>query len=277
MQNRLQAADIQNADGEARWILRERTGVEWGDILAAPDTVLPMDKIKDMNRDLTQRISGMPLSRLYGSREFWGLDFDLGEDTLDPRPDTEILIETTLAHYKNTPPKIFADLGAGTGCIGIVLLTEWPEARCVAVDRSESALKIACQNARKHHVDDRFMPICGNWLESVHCEFDLVVSNPPYIPNQDLQTLSKEVQYHDPILALDGGMDGLQAYRDIFLHLNTRLNSCGRVFMEIGFNQYESIMRLSEDSGFFVQDVHRDLSGWPRVVDIIRGDKVENN
>lgn len=269
----MQSADILSADLEARIILKERANIDWATILAKPEYILPMNQIKLMNRDMTKRIGGTPLSRLYGMREFWGMVFEIGPETLDPRPDTEIVVEVALSAYKNKPPEIFADLGTGTGCIAIALLSEWPSSRCIAIDASQGALEIAQKNARRHGVDDRMTVLNGNWLEPTDEIFDLIVSNPPYITNQDLKTLSKEVRNHDPILALDGGKDGLQAYRDIFLQAKSHLNSCGRMMVEIGFNQADDVMRLSQDSGFFVQDVHRDLSGWPRVVDIMCGDK----
>ncbi len=263
----------QSSDMDARIMLLNRAGVEWSDIIARPEASIDSKALKAIQSDLERRLAGEPLSRIYGTRGFWGLEFAISPETLDPRPDTEVLVEAALDRFSSCPPKTILDLGTGSGCILLSLLTEWPEARGVGVDISDGALAMAQKNAKAHGVLGRCAFHQGSWGGGIDEKFDLVVSNPPYISNQVIPTLSKEVQNHDPILALDGGADGLQAYRDIFSQLFELVNPCGKAFFEIGCDQEESVVRLAEESGFLDVHVHHDLAGLPRVVEISSGDK----
>lgn len=270
----LRSAGVDTPDLDARIILEERAGIEWSDIIGKGGEDIAPKYLVEIEVDVQRRISGEPLSRIYGKREFWGLEFELSSETLDPRPDTETLIEAVLSAYKGQkPPQTIIDLGTGTGCILISLLSEWPESTGIGVDKSEKAIETAEQNAENHELSSRVMFQKGDWWQGIEQKFDLIVSNPPYIKNQVIKTLSKEVQNHDPILALDGGNDGLDAYRQIFLQLSHRLNEGGKAFFEIGFDQEDDLMRLAEESRIRVKHVHRDLAGQPRVVEISSGDK----
>ncbi len=271
----LEGAHIDVPDLEARIILETRAQISWSDIIADGDRVVAPEPLKLIEGDMQRRIAGEPLSRIYGQREFWGLNFEISPDTLDPRPDTETLIEAALKAYPapETPPKTILDLGAGSGCILISLLSEWDEASGVGIDKSPEAIKTAQKNAISNNVADRSSFKTGDWGRGIDQKFDLIVSNPPYIANQIIKTLSKEVQNHDPILALDGGNDGLDAYRQIFSELSSLLNVGGRAFFEIGFDQEASVVRLAEESRIRVKHVHHDLAGQPRVVEIYSGDK----
>ncbi|MCB1531431.1 MAG: peptide chain release factor N(5)-glutamine methyltransferase [Alphaproteobacteria bacterium] len=271
---RLKAADIEAADLEARRILQERSGNEWSQIIAAPETLLTPQQLLNIEADVQRRLAGEPLSRIYGCREFWGMEFALSPDTLDPRPDTETLIEAVLKAYKDeSAPEAILDLGTGTGCILLALLKEFPQARGLGIDKAPGAVETAQKNAKHHDLDDRAAFQAGNWGDNLNDTFDLIVSNPPYITNQIIKTLSKEVQNHDPILALSGGNDGLDAYRQIFSQLFSLLKPAGKAFFEIGFDQEDDVARLAEESRIRVRHVHRDLAGQPRVVEISNGDK----
>ncbi len=267
------AAGISTADKDARIIIQHYTGYEWADIIARPDQIIAKGALKAIINDAQRRINGEPVSRIYGTREFWGLEFRICEDTLDPRPDTETLIEAALKHFKQKSPENILDLGTGSGCILIALLTEFQDARGIGIDKSSAALKTAIYNAENNGVGGRAQFYCGSWGQALDKKFDLIVSNPPYIPNQDIPNLSKEVQNHDPILALDGGKDGLNAYREIFKHINSHLKPNGIALFEIGYNQRSDVMRLAEKSGLSLRDVHHDLAGLARVVEISCGDK----
>ena len=264
---------IDVADLEARLILSRRADLGWADIIARPDMDISNKQLNNIESDVSERLKGMPLSRLYGEKQFWGLDFALSPETLDPRPDTEILVEQALKAFKAAPPITILDLGTGTGCILISLLSEWKQSRGVGVDVSSGALKTAQNNAKTHGVDARASFIQSDWFDSIEGKFDLIVSNPPYIAAEIIPNLSKEVKNHDPILALEGGHDGLQAYKKIFSSLKSHLNPHGKALLEIGFDQREDVARLAEESDFFVKDVHLDLAGKPRVVEISCGDK----
>lgn len=256
---------------EARIILEERAGVSWSSIIADGGKEIDENAYKAIQDDLETRLSGKPLSKIYGKKEFWGHEFIVNEHTLDPRPDSETLIELALKYYKDKePPKTILDLGTGTGCLLLTLLSEFKGARGVGIDVSEEALKVASQNAEALNLTDRVSFSQGKWAESVTDTFDLVISNPPYIASDVIPNLEKEVKIHDPILALDGGFDGLQAYEDIFSDLSRIIKDDGMALFEIGFDQGDEMMRLSKKYKIRIGNVHPDLAGNPRVVDIFK-------
>lgn len=256
---------------EARIILQERAGLSWASIIADPNRTIDEKAAQAIQNDLKQRIDGKPLSRIYGKREFWGLEFAINENTLDPRPDSETLIEATLAYYKDKPPpKTILDLGTGTGCLLLALLSEFKDAIGIGVDISESTVETAQNNAKSLNLDTRSTFIQGKWAESLDQKFDCIVSNPPYIASNVIPNLEKEVKNHDPMLALDGGIDGLQAYNDIFSDLLRIMNDDGIALFEIGFDQASQIERLSNKYEIRIGKLHHDLAGNPRVVDMFK-------
>jgi len=288
MKDALKEAGVETPALDARIIIEERGGFDWSDIVAKGETIEISDGLcEQMRLDTKERINGKPLSRIYNRREFWGMDFALCPDTLDPRPDTELIIELALKRFEGRkPPERILDLGTGSGCILISLLSEFPEARGVGIDLSEGALEMAQYNAGQNKCLDRVEFMHGSWWEAfgaqhgagniahnVQHKFDLIVSNPPYIANQVIPTLSDEVKNHDPILGLDGGADGLDAYKIILSRLKEHLFRDGITLLEIGYDQENDVMRLSKESRFALRTVHNDLAGNPRVVDISRGDK----
>ena len=265
------------SEADARYVLQKRTGITHAGLIGDSKQAIEPTILEQIQADLKQYNEGIPLSRLYGEREFWGMHFALSPNTLDPRPDTETLVEAVVKRFKENPPKSILDLGTGSGCILIALLCEFPEAKGVGIDLSEEALQTAKENAQKNYVGDRATFLQGNWTESIYESFDLVVSNPPYIAKSVIQNLDESVKNHDPILDLEGGEDGLQAYKEIFSDLFRVLNSGGRAFFEIGFDQEESTRRLSEESRFSVISTYADLAGHVRVLELMslnsNGDK----
>jgi release factor glutamine methyltransferase len=257
------------AAAEARLILQRRAGLDWATLIANPTLRVEKTLISNIFDDLQRLIAGEPLSRIYGTREFYGLEFALNAHTLDPRLDTELLVDLALERLKGIENPRVLDLGTGSGCILIAILHHIKDAQGVGIDLSHTALQAAKTNAARHGVAPRAQFICGNWAESIGAKFDLVVSNPPYIENQTLESLPNTVKNHDPILALAGGKDGLQAYRQIFLSLPKLLKPGGIALFEIGFDQEDSLTRLSKESRFLMQAVHRDWGGQPRVAEII--------
>ena len=255
-------------DLEARRIIEARTAYRWADIMAQPEAVIELQALALIESDMQRRIAGEPLSRIYGMREFWGREFALSPDTLDPRPETELIIELALKRFKGMSPARILDLGTGTGCILITLLAEFPDSTGVACDLSAGALATARENAARHGVESRAQFIESDWFSGVEGEFDLIVSNPPYIAESVIPTLAVEVKNHDPILALQGGEDGLQAYRQIFSKLFLHLKPAGIALFEIGFDQGEEVMRLSGESRIRQTRVHSDLAGLARVLEI---------
>ncbi len=261
------------SDNDARYVLRKRAGLEYSDLITKSDSHVDETALEAIESDIEQVIDGKPLSKIYGEREFWGLPFAVSEHTLDPRPDTETLIEAVLKSADREKPLSILDLGTGSGCILISLLHELPNARGVAADISEEALALARENAEKNGVFDRCEFIRSDWDENVNQAFDIVVSNPPYIRTDVIPELEDSVKKHDPILALDGGEDGLQAYKTIFSRLSKILKPGGKAYFEIGYDQSETVMRLSRESRFSNIESYADFAGHIRVLELWSDDR----
>jgi len=268
-------AGLPNADLDARVLIRESLVLSNEDFIVNEHEEINEGMHKRAQVFIQRRLLGEPVSKILGKREFWGLEFKVTADTLDPRPETELLVESVLQYARPDQIISILDLGTGTGCILISILHELPAAFGSAVDISPEALEIARHNASKHQVDDRIQFYEGSWFNPVPPKslFDFIVTNPPYIPNPDIESLNSEVKNHDPILALRGGDDGLNAYRSILSKIKNHLKPDGKAFFEIGFGQAEDITRLVDDSNATLSRVIPDLAGIPRVVEIVSGDK----
>ncbi|MFP4313257.1 MAG: peptide chain release factor N(5)-glutamine methyltransferase [Alphaproteobacteria bacterium] len=262
-------------DLESRRIIERRSDFTWSDIAAYPEKTIKQAQIDAIQSDLSERLRGKPLSKIYGVAEFYGREFITSEDVLDPRPESELIVDIAVDNYKTYPPERILDLGTGTGCLILSLLHVFPAAQGMAVDKSDRALSIARQNAEKHNLESRVRFIESDWWEGINVDerFDMIVSNPPYIQSKVIPDLLPEVREYDPILALDGGEDGLQAYKEIFSRLFSHLKPGGKALFEIGYDQGDEVARLGKESGFTVNQVHRDLAGLARVVEITNGDK----
>lgn len=215
-----------------------------------------------------RRLKGEPVSRIVGEKEFWGLSFKLNDATLVPRPETEMLVQRGLEIVGPLDHPKILDLGTGTGCIPISLLTEFSDLSAVAVDLSKEALDMARFNARRHEVIDRFTTLQGSWFDPVEPgeRFDLIISNPPYIESAAIETLMVEVRDHDPRLALDGGPDGLRPYRAIARDAAAHLTPEGVVLLEIGTGQGSGVTDIFAEAGFNAIEVEYDLAGHERMV-----------
>ncbi len=259
---------IENPDLEARLILKQALNVPDADFITGAEKNISMQESSAIESFVQRRLAGEPLSKIFGEKEFWGLRFKVTKDVLDPRPDTETLVEAALKRFAHNPPKTILDLGTGSGCILIALLHEWKDARGTGVDISPDALEVAEYNARSHGVADRCRFIRSDWDEKIHESFDLIVANPPYISSQDIPNLQPEVKNFDPILALDGGENGLDAYKSIVTTIKSRLNPHGKIFFEVGISQAESVMRLAVNAGLSVNESYIDLGGVTRILEI---------
>ncbi|BBK36240.1 release factor glutamine methyltransferase [Allostella sp. ATCC 35155] len=261
---RLAAAGLPEAAREARLILAHAAG-RAGEVVFARDVRLDAAAAARFGDAVDRRASREPLSRIVGQREFWSLPFALGPATLDPRPDTEVLVEGALRRLGRCDrPWRILDLGTGTGCIALALLSELPAATAVGVDRSPQAAALAHDNAVRLGLADRFAVIAGDWTQALSSRFDLIVSNPPYIVRESIPGLDPEVARHDPLLALDGGSDGLVAYRAIVPELAGLLAPDGIVGLEIGCDQAAAVTGLLTAAGFADVDRVTDLAGLDR-------------
>lgn len=284
---------FENPSLEARLLVSMATGARMEDFITNEQDNLTPAQLEKINDVTQRRLSGEPIARIAGVKEFWGLEFELSPATLIPRPDTETLVEAVLRYTKNDvipakagisknksqDPRLreddikILDLGTGTGCIPIALLTELPKAHATAVDISAEALQTAKRNAERHGVRDRFATVQSNWFEKIDSQFDIIISNPPYIESSAIESLQIEVRNHDPILALDGGESGFEAYKIILRDAKKYLTAHGRIFLEVGQGQVNGIAGIVESVGATLVSTHADLAGIERVVEIAYGDK----
>jgi release factor glutamine methyltransferase len=220
-----------------------------------------------------RRIAGEPVARILGEKEFWGLTFRLSRDTLVPRPDSETVVAAALAAVDETGGRDRAlrvlDLGTGTGALLIALLSELPKASGVGTDLAPGAIETARDNAGRLGLAERTEFRAGNWGDGLTGGFDLVVSNPPYVVSSEIEGLPVEVWAFDPYLALDGGPDGLAAYKAIIADLPRLLRENGRAFLEVGAGQAGQVQDFAAEAGFDSL-THADLAGIERVVELRR-------
>jgi release factor glutamine methyltransferase len=262
---RLREAGVDEPRRDARLLLADAMGVKHPALL---DPAVPLSEFAHsrFDRTVSRRAAREPVARIRGAREFWGLKFALAPDTLDPRPDTESLVEAALAAFPDSAPQRILDLGTGSGCILCALLHEWPEARGVGIDISAAAVETARANADRLGLGDRARFVVGDWNDALGERYDLVVSNPPYIRSADIAALAPEVSAFDPRRALDGGVDGLDAYRAITPLLPRLLTRDGVAAFELGLSQAEEVERLIAAARLDLVEVRPDLSGIPRAL-----------
>lgn len=262
---RLHAAGIDTARLDARLLLGDVLDAEVPELVAHPERPLAAAESERFRALIERRCRHQPVSQLLARREFWGLTFRVTADTLIPRPETEVVVEQALAGIPDrTRPLRILDLGTGTGCLLLTLLHELPQATGLAIDRSPGALAVARANAESLGLADRAEFRLGNWTEGLTESFDLVVSNPPYISTSDMERLAPEVARHEPHSALHGGWDGLDCYRAIARGLAGRLRPDGRLLLEIGSDQGDSVPAVFAAAGFTCTALHNDLAGLPR-------------
>jgi release factor glutamine methyltransferase len=264
----LREARIAAPELDARLLLCHATGLSHEACVAALNDPFAPDAAARFGAFVERRLEGEPVSRIIGIREFYGRSFRIDASTLDPRPDTETLVEAALGLVDREAPLSMLDLGTGSGCILITLLAELPRASGVGVDISLGALELARANAQSLGVGDRAAFLAGDWLDTVEGSFDLVVANPPYLSAADMAALAPEVRDHDPRAALDGGPDGLSAYRRIVPDLCKALRPGGFALFETGPDQAQAVSCLLAEAGLDVgegQHLWHDLAGRPRV------------
>ena len=213
-----------------------------------------------------RRLAREPIAYIVGHREFWGLEFEVTPAVLIPRPETELVIEEALAAFPHKPVvHTIIDVGTGSGCLAVILAIEFASATIVAIDSSAAALDIARQNAARHNVSERVALVHGDLLDDVQVSADLIVSNPPYVPDADAPTLQPEVARYEPACALYGGPDGLDVIRRLLAVAPARLAPEGRLIVEFGFGQESAVRDAALQSGWTTDRVRRDLQGIPRV------------
>ncbi|GGE23932.1 release factor glutamine methyltransferase [Primorskyibacter flagellatus] len=259
---RLELAGIAGAQRDVRYLMAHVMGLERDRLSILMSEVIdpePFDRFASM---VEKRMQGVPVSRIIGERLFYGRRFKVADAVLDPRPETEVLVEAAL----DAPFTRLLDLGTGSGCIAVTLLAEREQVTGMAGDLSDAALAVAGENAARHGVSDRLTLVQSDWYGATPGNFDLVVSNPPYIAEAEMQGLSVEVRDHDPRMALTDGGDGLSAYRAITAGINAVLSPGGRLLVEIGPTQGGAVSALFRGAGLEDVRVLPDLDGRDRVV-----------
>lgn len=262
---RLEAAGVEAARREARLLLAQALGMSASEVFARPERLLTADEEVAAGALLERRLAGEPLSRIRGEREFWSLPFLLSPETLDPRPDSEILVEAVLRALPNRQARLsLLDFGTGSGCLLLALLSELPAASGRGVDISPEAVETAGENARRLGLSERAVFSKGDWGEGLEGPFDIVLSNPPYIASAEIETLEPAVRLFDPLRGLDGGEDGLAAYRTLLPQARRLLKPEGLLALEMGWEQEAALTKLLKQEGFSRPSLHRDLAGRPR-------------
>ncbi len=262
---KLKAAGVEGARRDARILLTAVLGLESNANI--PDAPLTGAQARKFAAMIARRAKRWPVSRILGKRDFWTLTLKLNKDTLDPRPDSETVVETVLAHLGDRAGAYrILDLGAGTGCLLLALLSELPNATGLGVDIAPGAVTAARANASAAGLARRARFATGNWCEGLRGSFDVIVTNPPYIRKRDIPRLDPEVARFDPRRALDGGRDGLAAYRAILKGLPRRLAPGALVAFELGKGQARAVAGLLKTQGLQVLETRRDLGGIERCI-----------
>jgi len=262
---RLRAAGVDSPRREARLLLAHALGVTQEDLIAKDIGEPGADALARFETALARRAAREPLAYILGRREFWSLDFAVGPEVLVPRPESEALIEEAFRRFplRDAPLRVL-DLGTGSGCLLLAFLSERPKARGVGADISPAALAIATKNAAALGLDNRSRFVRSDWTKNISGSFDAIFINPPYIAEQELSGLEPEVARYEPRHALEGGKDGLAAYRTISGSLGRHLKPNGWVFLEIGEGQAPSVTDVLAETRLKIEGTVYDLTGIPR-------------
>ena len=248
---------------DARILMAYTLGIPPETLATALSHTVTPTQVAQFEHAIHRRATHMPVSHIIGKRAFWKHEFRVTPDVLDPRPETETLVELAL---QGPTPSTILDLGTGSGCILLSLLAGLPETTGIGTDLSEAALKIATENAETLGVSNRATFKTSDWFTTVEGQFDLIVSNPPYITEAEMDQLSPDVREYEPHLALTPGGDGLAAYQTIAQNLQKHLAPQGRAFFEIGKDQGPAVQAIMMETGIGPVTIHHDLSGHPRIV-----------
>lgn len=266
----LRQAGISEARRDAATLLAHLIGRDSTFLITHAERELASSDVARYRSFLERRAAGEPLQYIVGHQEFFNLDFTVTPDVLIPRPDTELLVETALDLLGATGEgQSICDVGTGTGCIAISILHERPRVRGVAIDISQPALKVAAGNAARHGVSERLQFVAADALSALEpsrARFTLIASNPPYVTEEAMPHLQREVREHEPRVALTPGGDGLGMIRRLLTDAPRFLSSGGHLLLEIGFDQHEAVHHMIDTQVWTLLDIHKDIQGIPRTV-----------
>ncbi|HEY0377915.1 MAG TPA: peptide chain release factor N(5)-glutamine methyltransferase [Pyrinomonadaceae bacterium] len=266
----LRRAGVPEARREAASLLEHVTGRDRTFLITSAETALAPEEVSRLRALVERRAAGEPLQYITGHQEFYKLDFEVTPDVLIPRPETELLVETALDLLdERGGPALILDVGTGSGCVAVSLLHEQDAARAVGVDISPPALRVAARNAARAGVRERLLLVASdglNALDARRARFEMIVSNPPYIAEDAIIGLQREVRDHEPRVALTPGGDGLRVIRALIDEAPRYLDAGGHLLMEIGFDQHGAVEKLIDPRVWRLLDIHKDLQGIPRTV-----------
>lgn len=255
----LRKADIISYQIDAEILLMHLLNISKTELICNLNRKVKQSDYNSYQLLLEQRLAYKPISQIIGLREFYGREFIVSNKVLDPRPDSETLIDVSRKFYNKSSNIKILDLGCGSGVLGLTLLAELPNSKAIAVDISRDALNIARRNAKYLNLEKLCQFVQSNWYENITGKFDLIISNPPYIPSSDIPNLQKEIFLHEPHNALDGGDDGLDCYREIACKSSNFLNENGKIILEIGIGQENDIKNIFQEYGFYLEYSEKDL------------------
>ncbi len=255
---------------DVRFLATETTGLSSLELATKPHLPVSDEAVDRLRSMISRRARGEPVHRILGYREFYGLRLALSQATLEPRPDTETLVDLVLPKVRDAVKAHggceILDLGTGTGAIALALLNQTEGTSAVATDISPEALVTMQENVRRHGLGDRLETLLSNWFERIDRRFHIIVANPPYVANEEIEKLEAEVRNYDPMLALDGGLDGLEAYRQIAAGARAHLHAGGCIGVEIGFGQRPAVTAIFNRAGFRQTACSADLGGRDRAL-----------
>lgn len=272
----LRAADVPDAMIDARILAAAAFELSREEMLLEPHRAVGRDAETRFRAMIDRRCTREPVARILGSREFRSLEFGLGTETLEPRPDSEAVVEMAVAYGRAFPGIVrILDLGTGTGCLLLSVLNELPQAAGVGSDIAGGAIETASQNAQSLGLADRARFVRTHWTDGIEGPFDLILSNPPYITTAEIAGLAPEVAAYDPAAALDGGADGLNAYRALAPRISALLSPSGVAVLEIGAGQQDDVIPVFEASALRFVDTRRDLGGHARALSFTKEPRPE--
>ena len=264
--NNFSIIGIETPELDARIILKEVLSLDDKDLILKESLDISNEMIEKIIAIESRRLNGEPISKIFKKRDFYNSTFLISNDVLDPRPETELIVEIANNYIDKNEVKNILDLGTGSGCILLSILKENKMINGLGIDLSKDAINIAKQNSKKLNLETQSNFLISNWMSSVNYKYDLVVSNPPYIASEDIKKLSKSVKIYDPILSLDGGDDGLNSYRLIASDLKRVVSKNALIIIEIGYNQSLQVIEIFKKNNFKLMKKYNDINGLDRVL-----------
>ncbi len=272
----LDSVGIKTSKLDVKILLAHLLNIDSKELILHFNKNVKQEFIDNFNKLLSRRINREPIANILNKKLFWDYSFFVDQNVLTPRNDSETLIEAVLSHYKNKNQELkILDLGTGSGCLILTLLKIYKNANGIGIDINEKSLQIAKKNAELLEIDNRISFIKNNWNDNIYDKFDIIISNPPYIPTDEIDILEPEVNKFNPLLALDGGNDGLDCYKYLSKSLQKNIKNSTKIFLEIGKGQENDIDYIFSANNYKLLNMYKDLSGVNRVLCFVSRETVK--